>query len=70
MNLEQIIPELKKLNHTDKLVAMQVLITELVTEESQILIPNATYEIYTPYGNEEAAQILYEALQKSKEGKQ
>jgi len=43
-----------------------VLITELVTEESQILIPNMTYEIYTPYGNEETAQILYEALQKSK----
>lgn len=34
--------------------------------ESNILEPNATYEIYTPYGNEEAAQILYEELQKSK----
>ncbi len=28
-----------------------------------LLIPNTTYELFTPYGNEDAAQILYEFLQ-------
>ena len=70
MTIEQIIPELKKLSHTDKLLAMQVLLQELVAEESHILIPNMTYEIYTPYGNEEAAEVLYNALQNSKRGQE
>jgi hypothetical protein len=68
MTIEQIIPELKKLSHSDKLMAMQVLVMELVAEESQILAPNMTYEIFTPLGNEDAVQTLYEFLQNSKHG--
>jgi hypothetical protein len=63
MSLEQIIVELRKLNRADKLRAMQVLIAELSAEEGAWLIPGAPYEIVTPYGNEAAAQVLYEALQ-------
>lgn len=63
MSLEQIFVELRKLNRADKLRAMQVLVTELAAEEEAWLIPGATYEITTPYGNEAAAQVLYEILQ-------
>ena len=63
MSLEQIIIELRKLNRADKLRAMQVLVTELSAEEEAWLIPGAIYELVTPYGNEAAAQVLYEALQ-------
>jgi hypothetical protein len=66
MGLEQIIVELRKLNRADKLRAMQVLVTELSAEEEAWLIPGATYEIVTPYGNEAAAQVLYEVLQAAK----
>lgn len=54
--------ELRKLNRADKLQAMQVLITELAVDEGIDLIPGATYELFTPYGNEAAAQVLQEML--------
>lgn len=63
MSLQELIHELRKLNRRDKLRAMQVLITELSAEEEAWLIPGATYGIVTPYGNEAAAQVLYDALQ-------
>ena len=63
MSLEQLIHELRKLNRADKLRAMQVLVTELSAEEAAWLLPGATYEIITPYGNEAAAQVMYEVLQ-------
>ena len=63
MSLEEMITELRKLNRADKLRAMQVLVTELAAEEEAWLLPGATYEIATPYGNEAAAQVLYEVLQ-------
>ncbi len=63
MSLEQLIHELRKLSRADKLRAMQVLVTELSAEEEAWLIPGAAYEIVTPYGNETAAQVLYDVLQ-------
>ena len=63
---EYLIEELRKLNRTDKLRAMQVLVTELAVEEDSLLMPGATYELLTPYGNEAAAQVLAEFLEASK----
>lgn len=63
MNLEQLIPELRKLNRADKLRAMQVLVTDLSAEEAAWLIPGESYEIATPYDNEAAAKVLNEVLQ-------
>jgi len=63
---ENLIHELRKLNRTDKLHAMQVLVTELAVEEDTLLMPGATYELLTPYGNEAAAQVLAEFLESSK----
>jgi hypothetical protein len=63
MSLDQILVELTKLNRAEKLKAMQVLVTALTVEEESGLIPGASYELITPYGNESAAQILYNVLQ-------
>lgn len=38
-----------------------------MNDVENLLVADAEYEIYTPYSNEEAAQILWEALQKFKE---
>lgn len=64
---ENLIHELRKLNRADKLRAMQVLVTELAVEEDANLMPGASYELFTPYGNEAAAQVLAEFLQASKD---
>jgi len=63
---ENLIHELRKLNRADKLRVMQVLVTELAVEEDTLLMPGATYELLTPYGNEAAAQVLAEFLESSK----
>jgi hypothetical protein len=70
VSLENIIVELKKLNRADKLRAIQILATELSAEEEAWLVPGATYEIITPYGNEAAAQAMYEVLQAAKDAAQ
>ena len=61
-----LILELQKLNRTDKLRALQLLIAELITEENARLAQGATYELVTPYGNEEAGQVLAEFVASSK----
>lgn len=63
---EKLTHEPRKLNHADKLRAMQVLVRELAVEEDSMLMPGATYELITPYGNEAAAQVLAEFLEASK----
>lgn len=32
------------------------------SDDSTLLVPDAAYPIYTPYGNEAAAQVLLDAL--------
>jgi hypothetical protein len=63
---DALVRELRKLNRADKLRAMQVLVIELSAEEEAWLIPGATYEIVTPYGNEAAAQVLSDMLETAK----
>lgn len=54
--------ELRKLNRSEKLQAMQVLISDLAVDEAVNLVAGANYELLTPYGNESAAQVLQEML--------
>jgi hypothetical protein len=63
MALDELIPILHKLSRSDKVRAMQVLVNDLATEEEPMLVAGARYEIFTPFGNEDAAQKLYELLQ-------
>ncbi len=57
----------RKRNCADKLRAMQVLVSELASEEADALLPNAPYELFTSYGNETAAQVLGAFLDATKE---
>jgi hypothetical protein len=57
--------ELHKLNRTEKLRVVQILVNELAVEEGASLASELEYPIYTPFGNEAAAQILFEVLQGS-----
>lgn len=59
----KLLEELHKLNRADKLRVIQMLVGELAVEEEVYFTPGATYELVTPYGNEAAAQVLYDALQ-------
>jgi hypothetical protein len=63
MTFDQLITELRKLNRIQKLQAMQVLVNELAIEEDAFIEVGAVYPIYTPHGNEAAAQTLYDYLQ-------
>ena len=64
---EKLIQELRTLNRTDKLRAMQVLVNELASEEVIDLRPNTVYELHTPYGNKSTAQVLGAFLDATKE---
>jgi len=59
----ELLDELHKLNRADKLRIIQMLVGDLAAEEEVYFTPDATYEIITPYGNEVAAQVLYDVLQ-------
>jgi hypothetical protein len=63
----EFLDELHKLNRTEKLRVVQILVNELAVEEGVSLPSELAYPIYTPFGNEAAAQILYEVLQASQE---
>ena len=57
----QLLDDLHKLSRTEKLRIVQILVNELASEE-EFPIPGVEYPIYTPFGNEAAAQVLFEAL--------
>lgn len=59
----ELLEELHRLNRADKLRIIQMLAGDLAAEEDVYFTPGATYEIVTPYGNEAAAQVLYDVLQ-------
>jgi hypothetical protein len=58
--------ELQKLNWVDKLRVVQILVNELALEEGAVLSLDTTYPVYTPYGNEAAADVLFDALQQAR----
>jgi len=61
---DKLLDELHRLSRTEKLRVVQLLVNELAEEET-LLIPGAEYPIYTPLGNEAAAQTLWEVLKAS-----
>lgn len=62
MSFDELIIELHKLNRIEKLKAIQILANDLVDEETAFIDPDVQYEVFTPYGNEEAAEILFKSL--------
>lgn len=66
MLTDSLVRELRRLSHAEKLSAMQLLISELVSEEASLLREDIEYPIITPFGNEEAAKILLDYLEEEK----
>jgi hypothetical protein len=62
MTLTDLLPALQNLPRPDKLRAMQFLLAELARDEGLALIPDTTYEIWSPLDSHQAAQTLLESL--------
>ena len=67
MGITQILPELRKLKRVEKLYIMQVLVSELAQEESELIQPGVSYPIWSPYDADDAASTMRKVLQESKE---
>ena len=62
MNITELLPQLRKLNRADKLYVMQFLVSELAQEETDLLMPNLSYPVWSPYNATEAANVMLEVL--------
>ena len=64
MSIEELMGELHKLKRSDKLRAIQALAQDLAVEE-ETLIPNAHYEVWSPFDSASTANALLNMLNKS-----
>ncbi len=66
MQLAELLPTLRELDRSDKLRAMQFLVSELAKEDDLLLGSKESYPIWSPYGSYDAASVLLEALKENK----
>ncbi len=64
MTIEELMGELHKLKRVDKLRAIQALAQDLAVEEEGI-IPNAHYEVWSPFDSASTANALLKMLEES-----
>jgi hypothetical protein len=62
----ELLNSLHTLNRADKLYIMQVLISELAQEETNLIKPDQCYPIWSPYDAFDAANTMLEVLQAAK----
>jgi hypothetical protein len=63
MVASELLAELHKLARAEKFPVVQILVGELAMEDVTLPPPEKTHPIYTPLGNEAAANALLAALQ-------
>ena len=63
MVTKELINSLRTLNRAEKLHVMQVLVSGLAQEESELLKTDQAYPVWSPYDATEAAQRMLEVLQ-------
>ena len=66
---KQLLEELRQLNRTEKFRVVQLLVSELATDETSVemlLQPGAEYEIWSPFDAYEAAETLQAMLDEHK----
>ena len=63
MNFSDLVDELHQLSRVDKLRIIQLLATDLATEESY-LTSKGVYEVWSPLDSPDAAQTLLKMLDK------
>ncbi|HMA34708.1 MAG TPA: hypothetical protein VKY74_09545 [Chloroflexia bacterium] len=63
----ELLSALHKLDHADKLRAMQFLVGELAREEDALLPPGTLYEVWSPYDAPAAADALLKMLEENEQ---
>ena len=62
----EMLNSLHTLSRADKLYIMQVLISELTQEETNLIKPDQSYPVWSPYDAFDAANSMLEVLEKEK----
>ncbi len=62
----ELISALRGLNRSDKFHIMQILISELAQQETDLIKPDQAYPVWSPYDAVEAADTMLKALQAAK----
>ncbi|MGJ3248876.1 MAG: hypothetical protein ACFE0I_22740 [Elainellaceae cyanobacterium] len=60
------ISALRELSRSDKFYVMQILISELAQQETDLIKPEQAYPIWSPYDADEAADTMLKVLQTAK----
>jgi len=69
MSLAEVLPNLKTLNRSEKLLVVKILIDEITLEEEKaesFFESGAEYEIWSPYDSFSAAEKLQQMLDENK----
>jgi hypothetical protein len=67
MTLEELLPDLLRLDRRDKLRAIELLAHEVAAEDSIQLVPGRQYEFWSPYDSAGVAQQLMDLLEKDRQ---
>lgn len=62
----ELISALRELSRADKFYVMQVLISELAQQETDLIKPEQSYPVWSPYDAVEAADTMLKVLQAAK----
>jgi len=65
---EHLLAELHKLNRSEKLHVVQVLVNEMAEEEDILISAERQYEVWSPYDSPTTAQQLRDLLEQEKHG--
>ncbi|XGV99332.1 MAG: hypothetical protein ACAF41_10405 [Leptolyngbya sp. BL-A-14] len=58
----ELISTLRELSRSDKLYIMQMLISELAQQETDLIKPGQSYPVWSPYDATEAAETMLTVL--------
>lgn len=62
----ELLKTLQGLNRADKLYIVQVLVSELAQQETELIKPGQSYPVWSPYDAFEAANTMLDVLQANK----
>jgi len=62
----ELVLTLRELSRSDKFYIMQILISELAQQETDLIKPNQSYPVWSPYDAVEAADTMLKVLQTAK----
>ena len=62
----ELIATLREMNRSDKFQIVQMLISELAQQETDLIKPDLAYPVWSPYDAVEAADTMLEALNAAK----